>query len=939
MRLSTSTRPGLASLLALALVPSVGDAPSAGVASAPALAPRLPGDGGISDGKLDLLVYFTYPEADPEAWVPVFEAYSELLNNATEGGLQLGRVQFTRCSALADEADVWVLADNSGARAHIGGLGRSGQHITISQTHRSSSGFALGQFGLAHETGHYVWSLYDEYLGFVNDLPSVSSLHYCATPDGDVGCLMDGGTTVFPNNQRSEFCTEAGPGFSDTAHNFGQVDALGRTVLTDQQYVYDASCWTRIQADGDGGLQHPAFPPDVTAPAHDAVEFDLERYLGPLAMALVLDTSGSMSAEQRLEGAIEGSQMALGLLRDGEQQAVYHFDDRVRGLVGPEVVTAGRRSNAVDRLETLVAEGGTQAGEALLEVAGEFEDVDACRRFAVLLTDGISSAPDVDEPEVLLALESADLVVYPVALGSFPDDAALLELASATGGQLFHAPRPQDVAGAFAQIFTLAGGGSTVGTLRGPALGPGVARRLDVEVPASAEALVLGLALEAQAGPVLELLGPGGERIRSGDTGADLEWVQSGDVLRLRVDAPRPGTWTVAFAAERQGTRSVTLHAAVESPTLQVATRLDRDVIAAAETTLLEVAVVEGLPVAGASVRGTLVAPDGTTRTLELRDDGHPASGDRRARDGVYSMRLSGGGLPGLHRLDLDVRNVDGVAASNRECGRFGFVLQDGILREEGAEDRAIPPFRVQVTRSFLVTEDEAPAAGTVTLERHAAASSGAPGFRLRADADEPLRLEALRLWTPGDPSRWEGLELHADADEDGRLDRPRRPLARARVADGFLLFERGDGALLRFQGEDAMGFVLVPPTAWSASEAQAQGDALGGTLGASWAPRAGGPTPSAGERLRAAGLLASVLALLIGVGAAARSRGAFARRCGMAGVGATLLLLAAIPACSGGGSGEDEPTVLDPNGVDVRGEATEAVVTVRGGPLDLPLR
>lgn len=680
-----------------------------------------PGDGQISGGKFDVLVYFTYLEADPEAWEPVFEEYSKLLLNATEGGLQLGRVEFTTCSSLADEADIWILNDNSGARAHIGGLGRSGQHITISQTHRSISGVALGQFGLAHETGHYVWSLYDEYLGFIGVLPGTSSQHYCSSASGIAACLMDGGTTIFPNNQRTEFCTDVSSAFAGTVHNAGIIDAQGMLVRTDQEFVYSTSCWRQIQRDGDAGLLHPAAEPLDIDLVHDPVTFVRDRFLGTLAMALLIDTSGSMSGDGRLEAAIMGSELALGMTRDGETQAVYAFDNRLRTLVAPQIVNASRRASAITKVGQLQASGGTKAGDALMEVAVEMGDVNGCRKFIVLLTDGVSDHPDVNESEVILELQSNDVLVYPVALGSFPDDAALMELASSTGGQYFHAPRPEDVPAIFAEIFTLAGGGAALGSFQGPGAPLGQVTAVEIQVPEGADALVVALSASRESEPVLGLVGPRGEAIRSDVVPPGVEMIQAGDVLLLRIFAPAAGEWDVGFATLRGVADRVTLFAAAESRLLSITTSTDRDVLSRTQLLHIETSVVSAVPVAGAEVRGSVLRPDGVRVALQLFDDGHPASGDLRAGDGVYSAYFSDVGDEGLYRFDLDVINIDGRAASNRECGLYGASLDDGEGLEEGAETRSIAPFRAHSSRTVLVQGNGSDLRqGAVQLQEHA---------------------------------------------------------------------------------------------------------------------------------------------------------------------------------------------------------------------------
>ena len=108
--------------------------------------PASSGDGEIVDGKLNLSVMFIYDESDPDAWRPVFEEASSLLFNATNGQLQLGKVRVLNCGFDPESADVWVLPDNSGAFANLLALGGTG-HIYVSQTHKSTTGDAIGQFG------------------------------------------------------------------------------------------------------------------------------------------------------------------------------------------------------------------------------------------------------------------------------------------------------------------------------------------------------------------------------------------------------------------------------------------------------------------------------------------------------------------------------------------------------------------------------------------------------------------------------------------------------------------------------------------------------------------------------------------------------------------------------------------------------------------------
>ena len=107
-------------------------------------------------------VMFTYREAEPDSWRPLFEEASHLLYNATNGQLQLGRFAWSNWPRKVATPTSGCSTTTAGAFANVLGLGGPG-HIYISQTHKSVAGPAVGPFGLVHEFGHYGFGLYDEY--------------------------------------------------------------------------------------------------------------------------------------------------------------------------------------------------------------------------------------------------------------------------------------------------------------------------------------------------------------------------------------------------------------------------------------------------------------------------------------------------------------------------------------------------------------------------------------------------------------------------------------------------------------------------------------------------------------------------------------------------------------------------------------------------------
>ncbi len=289
------------------------------------------GSGGIDDGRMDLTVYFTYDEPDMAGWEPVFDEFSRLLFDATERQLQLGEVRFTKCVGHRDIADVWVRDGAGGASSNLNGLGRVGTHLFVSRAHRSTQGDVIGQFGLVHEAGHYVFGVYDEFKGTIDGERAATPDHYCVSPTSTVACIMDGGSTISPGNQRHEFCTDAAGDFASTRHQGTFTNSAGEVVENRQEERLGVSCWDRIaESNPDGfALTLPSAEPISTILGHTAVSYDSLGCKMPVAFCL--DRSGSMGDDipSRISLAREAAALAVDLSADGQYLAVTSFSSYV----------------------------------------------------------------------------------------------------------------------------------------------------------------------------------------------------------------------------------------------------------------------------------------------------------------------------------------------------------------------------------------------------------------------------------------------------------------------------------------------------------------------------------------------------------------------------------------------------------------------------------
>ncbi len=402
------------------------------------LQPATAGKGRIADGKVDLTVQFAYREAAPDSWRPLFEEASRLLYNATDGQLQFGQVRVVDSGLDKWDADVWILDNHSGAFANVLGLGGPG-HIYISQTHKSVTKPAVGPFGLVHEFGHYGFGLYDEYKGVepppaarIAEQTLLNQPHqFCAAEGDSVACIMDGGTTIQPNNRRTEFCTSVLDGLT-TRHNEG-TDIDGQLFVNAQQALNGESCWETIHR--TVGLTEPQSVQTTDPPGLMPIDWQVVPPVDRLVICL--DRSESMFLRpDRIDLAKRTAESIVGLLHErktidingvpvsfaGENLAIVSFgyDDSVlfgfREIESPAtkdsanaVIDAIGRSAAPSPLSTDI---GGALRVALAQIEGEGA-VPAVSEAILLLSDGAQNM-GTDPRDVIDALKARGVRVYAV---------------------------------------------------------------------------------------------------------------------------------------------------------------------------------------------------------------------------------------------------------------------------------------------------------------------------------------------------------------------------------------------------------------------------------------------------------------------------------------------------------------------------------------------
>ena len=169
----------------------------------------------------------------------------------------------------------------------------------------------------------------------------------------------------------------------------------------------------------------------------------------PLAVAIVLDSSGSM--KERMLEAQEAACDFVEALTEKDRALVINFDDSVF-LIHPASADHASLCRSIRSTEAL---GGTALYEALRAAYRLLHETTADRRAIVVLSDGDDTQSRIDFKEVQDLARLSDVTVYAIGLqtGALSQARQVLrELADDTGGRAFFVTEAKELAGTYEAI-------------------------------------------------------------------------------------------------------------------------------------------------------------------------------------------------------------------------------------------------------------------------------------------------------------------------------------------------------------------------------------------------------------------------------------------------------------------------------------------------------
>jgi Ca-activated chloride channel homolog len=170
-------------------------------------------------------------------------------------------------------------------------------------------------------------------------------------------------------------------------------------------------------------------------------EGERQREQPKLALVLVIDKSGSMSSEDRLDLVKEASRATAATLDPSDEIGVIAFDSNPHVLV--RLQPAANRTRIASSIRRLTAGGGTNALPALREAYLQLAGSNALVKHVILLSDGQS--PEAGVSALLGDMRDADITVSSVGVGAGAGKDFLRRVASRGRGRYYYSHDGTDV--------------------------------------------------------------------------------------------------------------------------------------------------------------------------------------------------------------------------------------------------------------------------------------------------------------------------------------------------------------------------------------------------------------------------------------------------------------------------------------------------------------
>jgi hypothetical protein len=656
---------------------------------------------GAATGVFDfcISVRFNATEGQLQRIREVFQVASDILVDSTDGQHSFGKISIINNSEASDQAEFWIHPQGlSGARANAntGGYGFRGRHVNLFYGTNFVQADTYGN-GLivVHEFAHLAYNVLDEYysrriknpnggeeIELAAHCPVLAernnpTLNYCLMDDFTKGVRTYNATSgLYSVN---EFCVASN-------HDKPEPNNIAEGYDTSQSLQHkNQSCWeTMASLDKKWRLSLlDGLPQDAAPPPAPPVIFDTACSAQTQKIVLLLDHSGSMTIDKRLEFSKLAANRFIQFLNGGESLGIVSFSTTASvNFPLTQLNNSTSRDNAMAAVNSLVANGATNISDGLLTALSQLTsqgDCPGCEKTIILLSDGDNNV-GLPPESVIAALQNAGVNVVAVTLGSnisTPGEISLKNIANQTEGRYIRAANLQTLMELFVNLSSGLGGYKGV-SFAPQLISSGQIREIPVLVETGAASTNFGVIITDQMDNVtLSLRKPSGGIITE-NNGPNVVFSAEPNSRLFKVTAPEPGTWSITVSAGSIRTGNVDVFAYTQHDGTDLFVWIDDDKVYSTESVKVQATpTFEGRSIVGSSLTGTVVRPDASQVPITLFDDGSASSGDNAASDGVYTALFNNYNNDGTYTFKLKYDNFDGKFYAGERIPDEDGVVED----------------------------------------------------------------------------------------------------------------------------------------------------------------------------------------------------------------------------------------------------------------------
>lgn len=620
------------------------------------------------NGKFDLVVSlgWTPTEADKAKLKTVFELFAKDVYTMTEGHHSLQRLYVYTPDSTTNKPRDWSKADirflntADAANATIAGFKKAGRiFVDDDLSDLNEVGHAL-----AHELGHYAYAVYDEYKD--DQGPDPGFPHKDDTPKNTI---MNEHWTwqnfSVPDDYKDENKRK-------TAHYRMYGESIWETLISDSNLD---SLWGLLGYKGYkndrfvfSDLQALTAVPTLTKPTNNpALEI---IYMEGSEACIIIDNSGSMDDDNKMESAISGAKSYLDKMKlNQDYAAVVAFNYSASTIGALTLLDAAAKSQFKTSIDGLTAGGGTNFSSALSSgysiLNGSLRK--GTYKYIVFLSDGQASVPT----SVLADLSAANIPVYAIGLGSGADMSALGAIASGTGGKSYYAATSATLNAIYSDISSLSTDDKLTARIKENLNVSKNSASSQMIIDSTCKSAVFTSSFPSSDSISMELTMPNGTKINASNVTSypNITLTQESGYIIYEVSDPTPGTWTLSVTASGlTGESEVVIEAKTDSD-YSISTVTQGGTYP--DPILIVSTVSKNYPITGLTVNAMVTAPDSSTSTIQMKDDG--VSPDAVAGDGQYSGILPSY-VDGTYQFDITADNSRGTAVETSK----GVILKNG---------------------------------------------------------------------------------------------------------------------------------------------------------------------------------------------------------------------------------------------------------------------